>query len=208
VKKAKTKKGTLVNRSQKKISGYAWRKMFNRLKAEVGQVIGFGLDQLPSAGFRGVRLGRFLSKPKPVCEMMGSGFVKGDTSTDVSLGSRLVEGPRLSSDPESTPSLEVVVSSSSKVMTFSSTTRDLEVRQSGSSQVRSTSAGRCDSTPVVAKDTFMVSAVEDVAQSSQVFENPVAPRFVFPPLPTSSADPLFAATGFFTIAQGYCLQRH
>jgi hypothetical protein len=52
-------------------------------------VVGFGLDQLPSPGFRGVRLGWFLSKPKPVCEMMGSGFVEGDMGTDVGLGLRL-----------------------------------------------------------------------------------------------------------------------
>jgi hypothetical protein len=56
VKNAKKKKGTLVNRSQKKILGYAWRKMCGRIKAKVGRVVGFGLDQLPSAGFRGVRL--------------------------------------------------------------------------------------------------------------------------------------------------------
>jgi len=35
---------------------------------------------------------------------------------------------------------------------------------------------RCDSASVVTKDTFMVSAVEDVGQSSQVFENPATPK--------------------------------
>jgi hypothetical protein len=55
---------------------------------------------------------------------------------------------------------------------------------------------------VVAKDTFMVSAMEDVDQSSQVFENPIAPRFVFPPLPTSSPNPLFAAADLFATAKG------
>lgn len=43
--------------------------------------------------------------------------------------------------------------------------------------------------------------VEDVAQSSQVFENPASPRFVLPPLSTSSPNPLFAA-GFFTTVMG------
>jgi hypothetical protein len=47
VKKAKKKTGTLVNRSQKKILGYAWRKMCDRIKVKVGQVVGFGLDQYP-----------------------------------------------------------------------------------------------------------------------------------------------------------------
>jgi hypothetical protein len=66
---------------------------------------------------------------------LGSGFVEGDTGTNVGLGSRLVADPRLSSDPESAPSPEVVASSLSKVMAlFSSATMDLEVRQSGSSQ--------------------------------------------------------------------------
>jgi len=64
-------------------------------------VVGFGLDQLPYAVFRGVHLGRFLSKPKPDCETMGSAFVEGDTGTDVGMGLRLIVGPRLSSDPES-----------------------------------------------------------------------------------------------------------
>jgi hypothetical protein len=50
-------------------------------------------------------------------------------------------------------------------------TGDLEICQSGSSQVRPAFAGRCDSALVVAKDTFIVSAMEDIAQSSQVFEN-------------------------------------
>jgi hypothetical protein len=68
--------------------------------------------------------------------------------------------------------------------------------------VRSAFAGRCDSASMVAKDTFMVSAVEDVAQSSKVFENPTARRFVFPPLPTSSPDPLFAVAGFSATTKG------
>jgi hypothetical protein len=110
MKKAKKKKGTLVNCSHKKILGYAWRKICDRIKAEVSRVVGFGLDQLPSMGFRGVRLGRFLSKPKPVCEKMGYGFVEGDTGTDVGLGLRLVVGPRLSLDPGFAPSPEVAVS--------------------------------------------------------------------------------------------------
>jgi len=62
MKKAK-KKGNPVNRSQTKILRYAWRKMCDRLKAEEGQVVGFGLDQLPSAGFRGVHLSMFLLSP-------------------------------------------------------------------------------------------------------------------------------------------------
>jgi len=44
--------------------------------------------------------------------------------------------------------------------------------------------------------------VEDVAQSSQVFENPATPRFVFPPLSTSSPNPLFTAAGFSTMVKG------
>jgi hypothetical protein len=55
VKKAKKMMGTLINHSQKKILGYAWRKMCNRIKAEVGRVVGFGLDQLPTVGFKGDR---------------------------------------------------------------------------------------------------------------------------------------------------------
>jgi len=51
-------------------------------KGQSCRVVGFALDQLPSAGFRGFRLGRFLSKPKPVCETMGSCFVEGDTGID------------------------------------------------------------------------------------------------------------------------------
>jgi hypothetical protein len=35
VKKAKKKKGTLVNHSQKKILGYAWRKMWDQIKVKV-----------------------------------------------------------------------------------------------------------------------------------------------------------------------------
>jgi hypothetical protein len=105
------------------------------VKAEVGQVVGLGLDQIPSAGFRGVRLGCFLSKPKPVCETMGSGFVEGDAIMDVGLGSRPVAGPRFSSDTGSASSLEVakgsqawLVSSPSTVITLSScATRGLEV---------------------------------------------------------------------------------
>jgi hypothetical protein len=38
-----------------------------------------------------------------------------------------------------------------------------------------------------------VSAVEDAAQFS--FENPAAPRFVFPPLLTSSPDPFLLLLG-------------
>jgi hypothetical protein len=183
VKKAKKKKSTLINRSQKKILEYAWRKMFDWIKAKVGHVVGFGLDQLPSV--RGVRLGWFLSKPKLVGEKVGSGFVEGNTGTHVGLGSRLVAGPRFSSDPESALSHEVAISSSSMVMALSSSaSKILEVRQGGSSQ------------------EGLSSAMEDVAQSSQVFENPIAPRFVFPPLPTSSPDPLFAAAGFSATVKG------
>jgi len=43
--------------------------------------------------FKDVRLGRFASKPKLVCEKMGSGFVEGDVVTDVGLGSGLGAGP-------------------------------------------------------------------------------------------------------------------
>jgi len=50
-----------------------------------------------------------------------------------------------------------------------------EVRQNESSQVRYAFSGRSDS---------------------------AAPRFVFPPLPTSSLDPLIAADGFFATAKG------
>jgi hypothetical protein len=63
-KKATKKKGIFVIRPQKKILGYAWSKLCDRIKAEVGRVVGFGLDQLHSAGFRGVCLGRFKSKTK------------------------------------------------------------------------------------------------------------------------------------------------
>jgi hypothetical protein len=37
LKKAKKKKGTLINRPQKKILRHAWRKMCDRIKAEVGR---------------------------------------------------------------------------------------------------------------------------------------------------------------------------
>jgi hypothetical protein len=77
--------------------------MCNRIKAEVGQVVGFGLDQLSIVGFKGVHLGRFASKPKLVCEKMGSGFVKGDSVMDAGqvwdpewvLGSLRIGGPHL-----------------------------------------------------------------------------------------------------------------
>jgi hypothetical protein len=48
----------------------------------------------------------------------------------------------------------------------------------------------------------MVLAVEDVAQSSQVIENPTASRFVFPPYLTSSPDPLVSAAVFSAPAKG------
>jgi hypothetical protein len=83
-------------------------------KGQSCRVVGFALDQLPFAGFRGFRLGRFLSKPKPVCETMGSCFVEGDTGIDVGLGSRLSSDPRFALSPE------VVVSLSSTVMALSS----------------------------------------------------------------------------------------
>jgi len=35
-----------------------------------------------------------------------------------------------------------------------------------------------------------------------VFENPTAPGFVFPPLLTSSLDPLFVVVGFSAMAKG------
>jgi hypothetical protein len=64
--------------------------------------------------------------------MMGSSLVEGDTGTNVGLGSRLVTGLRLSSDPGFALSLEVAVSSSSKVMAlFSSATGDLESARVG-----------------------------------------------------------------------------
>jgi hypothetical protein len=47
----KKMKGTLVNRSQNKILGFAWRKLCNRIKAKVGRVVGYGLDHLPTVGF-------------------------------------------------------------------------------------------------------------------------------------------------------------
>jgi hypothetical protein len=40
-------------------------------------------------------------------------------------------------------------------------------------------------------DSFLVSALEDVAQPSFLIANPIAPRFVLPPSPTFSFDPLF-----------------
>jgi len=40
----------------------------------VGRVVGFGLDQLHSAGFRGVRLGRFKSKTKSLIYFFFSKF--------------------------------------------------------------------------------------------------------------------------------------
>jgi hypothetical protein len=91
-------KGTLINHSQKKILGFAWRKLCNWIKAEVGRVVDYGLDQLHIVGFKGVRLGQFTSKLKLDCEKMGFGFVEGVVVMDVGLGSRPEAGPRVSSD--------------------------------------------------------------------------------------------------------------
>jgi len=149
-------KGIFVNRSQRKLRGYAWSKLCDRIKAEVGRVVSFELAQLHSADFRGVRLGRFKSKTKSV-------FVEGVSGTDVGLCST-VAVPRLSSVSGSAPSPVAAVSLPSKVnVLISSATGVLEDRQSDFFAT------------VVAKGTFMVSAVEDVALPAQVFENPAAP---------------------------------
>jgi hypothetical protein len=156
-------KGIFVNRSQRKLRGYAWSKLCDRIKAEVGRVVSFELAQLHSADFRGVRLGRFKSKTKSACEKLGSVFVEGVSGTDVGLCST-VAVPRLSSVSGSAPSPVAAVSLPSKVnVLISSATGVLEDRQSDFFAT------------VVAKGTFMVSAVEDVALPAQVFENPAAP---------------------------------
>jgi hypothetical protein len=91
-----------------------------------------------------------------------------------------------------------LVTSPSTVDTLSSfAIRDFKVQHNGSSQVWSAFAGWCVSAPTVTVDSVLVSALKDVAQPSHMIENPVAPRFVFPPLPTSYFDPLFYVAMLF-----------
>jgi hypothetical protein len=156
----------------------------------VGWVVGYWLDHLPTVGFKGFRLGWFTSKPKLVCEKMGS-----------SLGLAPGAGPRVFSDLGSVSFPEDVVGPQARLVSSPSTvkalssfaTRDFEVQQSGSSQVRSAFAGGCVLAQVVSIDSVLVSALEDVALPSLLIANPVAPRFVFPPSPTFSSGLLFSA---------------
>jgi hypothetical protein len=152
-------KGTLVNHSEKKILGFAWRKLCNWIKAEVGRVVGYGLDQLPTVGFKSFRLSWFASNPKLVCEKMGSGSEA---------------GPRVFSDPGSISLHEDAVGPQARLVSSPSTvealssfaTGDFEVQQSGSSQVRSAFASGCVLAPAVLVDFVLVSVLEDVAQPS------------------------------------------
>jgi hypothetical protein len=77
--------------------------------------------------------------------------------------------------------------------------RDFVVQQSGSSQLRSAFVCGCVLAPVVTIDSVLVSALEDVAQPSHTIENPVAQRFVFLPLSTSSSNSLFSAAMLFAL---------
>lgn len=181
--------------------------MCNRIKAEVGWVVGFGLDQLPIVGFKGVHLGRFASKPKLVCEEMGSGFVKGDLVMDADQVRDPGWVPRFSLDCGSASSPEDaegpqarLVTSPSMVNALSSfAIGDFVVQQSGSSQLRFAFVGGCVLAPVVTLDSVLVLALEDVAQPSHTIENPITQRFVFLPLSTSSSDSLFSTAMLFAL---------
>jgi hypothetical protein len=116
-------------------------------------------------------------------------------------------GPRFSSDRGSASSPEDaegpqarLVTSPSMVNALSSfAIRDFVVQQSGSSQLRSAFVGGCVLAPVVTIDPVLVSVLEDVAQPSHTIENPVAQRFVFLPLSTSSSNSLFSAAMLFAL---------
>jgi hypothetical protein len=200
MKKAKMMKGTFVNRSQKKILGFAWRKMCDRIKAEVGRALGFGLDQLPTVGFNGVRLGRFTSSPNWFVRRWVMDLLR--VLRDAGLGSGPGAGPRFSSDPGSASSPEDAEGPQARLVTSPSTvdalssfaTGDFKVQQSGSSQVRYAFADGCVSALAVTVDSVLVT-VDHV--KSHMIENLVNPSFVFPPLPTSSSDPLFFAAMLF-----------
>jgi len=60
--------------------------------------------------------------------------------------------------------------------------------------VRYAFTGGCVSTQAVLVDSVLASVLEDVALPSLLIANHVSPRFVFPPSPTFSSDPLFSAT--------------
>jgi hypothetical protein len=149
-----------------------------------------------------------VTKPKLFFEKTGFGLIEGIGVTGFGLGLGPGVGLRSSSSLGSSSSSEKPEDAEGPHVRLvdllstlsSSAIEGLAVRQIGSSQVRFVFTGGYVSNSAFATDTVMVFALEVVAQLSQVVENPVVSRFVFPSLSTSSSDLTFSVAVLFVLS--------